>query len=178
MQNQTNITQYNKKLYKSVYNKFATNGTLNRYNLTQAIQSMHEDADDERIQLIFKMSDVDTSRAIDFKEFLTALTIALVLNELPPSPKAPPETLSKYNSLREALGLIVSAYLLLDPECKGYFEKGIDHKKIGGGGFLTDERWNEMDWDGNGCCDFAEYACTFTGIFNFIFSIFAISYDF
>ena len=135
------------KEFKSSFHKYANKDdkTLTRSNLVAAIRSLHEEADIERIHLIFEMSDVDTSRAIDFKEFLTALTIAMVLNELPPSPKAPPESLDKYNLLREALGQIVSAYLLFDPDCVGNFNKNTDHKKVDPtGGFLTAERWNEL----------------------------------
>lgn len=135
----------NFKVTRLAFDKFAKKDGLTRPSLISAIQSMNADADPERISMIFDLSDVDTSRVIDYKEFLTALTIAVVLNELPPSPKAPEETLAKYNSLRESLGLIVSAYLLFDPQCKGNFSKDTDIKTIGGGGrFLTEERWNEM----------------------------------
>lgn len=135
----------NFKVTKLAFDKYAKNDGLTRPSLIAAIQSMNADADPERISLIFDLSDVDTSRLIDYKEFLTALTIALVLNELPPAPKAPEESLSKYNSLRECLGLIVSAFLLFDPQCKGQFSKDTDIKSIdGGGGFLTEERWNEL----------------------------------
>lgn len=71
--------------------------------------------------------------------------------------------------IKEMLNLIVSAYLIFDPEGKGYIEKsGIekmlaeDGKQGGNNAMLSQQRWDEMDWDANGTIDFAEFVFSFT----------------
>ena len=78
---------------------------------------------------------------IDFKEYITALTIAMSLNELPPSPRSEDNLHIKYDELREVLNLVVSAFLLFDQNCDGYFSKDTPHDNEN---FLSDDRWSEM----------------------------------
>lgn len=65
---------------------------------------------------------------------------------------------------------IVAAYLLFDPETKGCIEKNtvgdmMDEKGHGSGAsaFLSDQRWQELDFDSNGSISFAEFCFAFTG---------------
>jgi uncharacterized membrane protein len=107
-----------------------------------AIQSVHKGASPRRIEKIFELSDVDSSRHIDFKEYVTALTIAATLNELPPTGLNDSSENREYEELREALSLIISSYLLFDLQCEGFFSRNTPHSP--GGSFLSEERWNEM----------------------------------
>lgn len=150
------------KSTETAFTTYAKDGSLSRENLVLAIQSIHRDASEARILEIFDLSDLDSSMSIEFEEFITALTIALTLNELPPSPNVDDSSLHKYNELTEVLGLICSAYLLYDPNVEGQFSKNV-YQSSGDGWYLSNDRWNELDWDGNGCVDFPEFARTFVG---------------
>ena len=65
---------------------------------------------------------------------------------------------------------LVAAYLLFDPNTVGYITKdvveGMMEEKghhAGALSFLSDQRWQEMDWDKNGSISFAEFCFAFTG---------------
>lgn len=97
-----------------------------------------------------------------------ALTIGMVLDIIPALQKQPtpvendprPQLKRSFSGLMghsseisEVLNLIVSAYLIFDPDGKGYIEKrGIEsmieedgHKAAAGGNaMLSQQRWNEM----------------------------------
>ena len=66
------------------------------------------------------------------------------------------------------LRLIISAYLLFDPEGKGFINKdqvGEMLKESGSRGdnsMLSNERWAELDWDKDGTIDLAEFINAFT----------------
>ena len=141
---------------KTGFNKYATkdhenNTTLTLENLIKAVQYIHIGASPQRISKIFDLSDVDDSRHIDYKEFLTALTLAETLNELTPrvtntativldgetpNPKSEDEkngtdkSVTDVNELQEALGLIISAYLLYDPKCEGIYYYTYTHIQL------------------------------------------------
>lgn len=83
---------------------------------------------------------------------------------------------SRTKEIKEMLNLVVNAYLLFDPDGKGHIVKGSLEKVMGdagasqakkknssatGGGFLSQDKWNEMDWDANGTIDFAEFVFSF-----------------
>ena len=178
---------------KEAFDKYAnTNSLLNRQNLVNAVQYFNKDASFETINRIFDVSDLDTSRMIDIREFITAMTIATALDQLPltqPDPavgsNANIKGKASYKEIREMLSLITTAYLIFDPVCKGYIERhelqNIIQTQLTKGqsmesprltpragpetssSFLSEERWNEMDWDANGCVDYAEFVCTFAG---------------
>ena len=65
------------------------------------------------------------------------------------------------------LRLIISAYLLFDPEGKGHINKEQvgDAQESGSKGdnsMLSNERWEELDWDKDGTIDLAEFINAFT----------------
>jgi calcium-binding protein CML len=139
---------------RQAFETYATSAdkTLSRESLVKAIQSIHEGASAHIIEKIFEFSDVNTSRAIDFKEFIAALTLAMTVNELPSENVSSTETHEQYKELREMLNLIVSAYLIFDLQCNGYIEKSQVTELLNGNssksskytGFLSQDRWNEM----------------------------------
>eukprot|EP01034_Spumella_vulgaris_P035911 gene35911-44281_t len=132
---------------------------------------------------LFDFIDVQETNVISIKEFLVALTIGMVLDVIPalsrPTANSQKADIKKDNSfsgleghsgeINDILNLIVSAYLIFDPEGKGFIErKGIESMleehghKAGGNAMLSQQRWNEMDWDANGTIDFAEFVYAFT----------------
>ncbi len=114
----------------------------------------------DEVQDLFNFVDINDSHEIDLKEFLVALTVGSVLENL--------KFDSSKGELVEMLGLIVSAYLLFDPNASGSITKGDIEKMIseshhvGAGSMLSKERWDEMDWDHNGNIDFAEFVFAFS----------------
>eukprot|EP01035_Chromulina_nebulosa_P020471 gene20471-26561_t len=79
-------------------------------------------------------------------------------------------TLDKKNlEIKEMLNLIVSAYLLFDPEGEGHIKKHNVEKLLeesghqaGKNAMLSQDKWKEMDWDANGTIDFAEFVMAFS----------------
>eukprot|EP01037_Dinobryon_pediforme_P034527 gene34527-40465_t len=145
---------------------------------------------DEILEL-FDFIDLSATHKISLKEFFCALTVGVVLDAIPilgsskhssalpqqqPSKSpAPPikrsfsTLLGHQNEVGEMLDLVVCAYLIFDPEGKGYIEKTQVEQmmeehghKAGSNAMLSQQRWNEMDWDSNGSIDFAEFVYSFT----------------
>lgn len=162
---------------------------LNYDGLKSALKILHGPMEREEIIELFEFVDLDDSKVIEFKEFLVALTVGHVLNIMPVAEKgeannrAPEEgqTLQKKGSLERidgltasveeinmVLNLIVSAYLLFDPNgtgaisresVQGMIEEG---KGKNSNAMLSQDRWGEMDWDANGSIDFAEFVHAFS----------------
>lgn len=83
---------------------------------------------------------------------------------------------SIHDEVSTMLDLIIHAYILFDPDGKGVIEKQalanvLGNQQSGGasattksthtGGMVTENKWNEMDWDANGFIDFAEFVFSF-----------------
>jgi len=73
--------------------------------------------------------------------------------------------------IRYVMHVIVAAYLMFDKQGRGIISKKDvanavkEQGKEGGGGgnsFLSESRWNEMDWDQNGFITFADFVYAFT----------------
>ena len=92
------------------------------------------------------------------------------------SPKPPPRNRRKHSvtglfagntndALKASFDLIVHAYLLFDPTPRGYIARTDVAKMMAEDGqknsFLNEERWAEMDWNGDGNIDFSEFVHTF-----------------
>eukprot|EP01042_Synura_sphagnicola_P000805 gene805-892_t len=97
----------------------------------------------------------------------------VLVEDVPSEQRKPQRTVSgfmgKGNEVREMLNLIVTAYLLFDPEAQGYIEKTAveklleeDGHKQGKNALLSEQKWKEMDWDANGTIDFAEFVISFS----------------
>ncbi len=135
------------KFIKSSFTKFDQDSRgLTQECLVKAIQCINSTASVDRIRKIFDLSDIDTSRTVDFKEYLTALVITITLDELPPPPSTSESDAEglQYDEFRKTLDLIMTAYLLFDPECQGHFSRDTLHKDEMYGTFLNEDRWNEM----------------------------------
>jgi len=72
------------------------------------------------------------------------------------------------DDIRHCMHLIICAYLLFDADCRGFILKSdISHvfrggdKREGAPTFLSENRWDEMDSDGDGRIMFAEFVHSF-----------------
>ena len=116
----------------------------------------------DEIRDLFAFVDLDDSNSIEVKEFLVTLVIGSVLDLL---------KFESSKELKEILALVVSAYLLFDPNAIGFITRtDIDkmitdhsnseksearHHANKSDSMLSKQRWDEMDWDHNGNIDFA-----------------------
>lgn len=158
---------------KTIFNEVAEEGKLDHNGLQMAMKRLDVNMTLEDILDLFDFIDVQETNMITMKEFLVALTIGMVLDAIPalstPTAGASAETaapiqqkpslkrsfsgLMGHNSeIKEMLNLIVSAYLIFDPEGKGFIERnGVERlldehgaKHGGGNAMLSQQRWNEM----------------------------------
>lgn len=92
--------------------------------------------------------------------------------------ETPSAFFGKAATIAAAFRLVIEAYLLFDNEGKGYmtrsnvtktlqeFQKTTTRKTTNsetGSGILTEQRFRELDWDGNGTIDFMEFLRAFSG---------------
>lgn len=154
---------------KLIFNEVATNGKLGHDGLQAAMKRLDVNMSLEDILDLFDFIDVRETNMITIKEFLTALTIGMVLDVIPALSAPPPSEaqtqangkpimrrsfsglLGHNGEIKEMLNLIVSAYLMFDTEGKGYIvrssvEKMLDEhgKKGSKNAMLSQQRWNEM----------------------------------
>lgn len=147
----------------SVYSEFSQDGKgLNLDGLELAMKKLHGNMTRSEIRDVFNLVDLDDSKRIEAKEFLVALTIGMVLDAIPAlshdSTRVAdqiPEPVSKFHGhmeeVKEMLTLIVTAYLIFDPNGNGAINKRTVEEiieesghKLGSGYGLSHERWNEM----------------------------------
>jgi len=183
---------------RAIFNEVATDGKLDHSGLQSAMKRLEVNMTLDDILDLFDFIDVQETKSISLKEFLVALTIGMVLDVIPalavrkptdtsisitvPGPEDSSQLLHEkpvirrsfsglmgHNSeIKDMLNLIVNAYLIFDPDGKGYIEKSGVHKLIeeqgskGKNPILSQQRWDDMDWDGNGTIDFAEFVFSFT----------------
>lgn len=152
---------------KTAFNELAKNEKLDFDGLKQVMKRMDINMDAQEVADLFDFVNVQDSKQVTIKEFLTALTISMVLDAIPalqaPEPsvhgEAPPKPVMKRSisgflghngEIKEMLNLIVSAYLIFDPDGKGFIEKdGVQRmlQEQGGKGsnaMLSQQRWDEM----------------------------------
>ena len=123
----------------------------------------------EEIADLFEFVDLDSSKTIEFKEFLVAMTVGHVLEIVPTFQGMSDESVlettkrdaakgeystemscgsNKTEDIHKMLNLIVSAYLLFDPKGCGYINREAVESLIGEGkhrnAMLSQHRWNEM----------------------------------
>lgn len=171
---------------KKVFEHFATDGKLDHKGLETTMKRLGVDLPLDDLLDMFDFIDVQEVNAVSLKEFLVALTIGQVLDIIPALSVAADDGSSKkvpiirrsfsgflgHNSeIKEMLHLIVEAYLIFDPDGVGYIERSGIEKMLEEHGanngsssnaMLSQQRWDEMDWDANGTIDFAEFVYAFS----------------
>lgn len=150
---------------KAVFNEVAKDGSLDHDGLECMMKRLGVDMRLDEMLDLFDFINVQEQKTISIKEFLVALAVGMVLDAIP-ALVAPEKEISvgKARSVsvsgflghqlevKEMLNLIVAAYLLFDPNGKGYIErKGIEQMldEHGGAGgknnaVLSQQRWAEM----------------------------------
>lgn len=116
----------------------------------------------KQVAQLFDFVDIDASKEIEYKEFLVALTTGHVLDTIGHAANFDDNasiTLegglqTTSNEIKNVLNLIVSAYLLFDPNGRGFIERGSVGNMINEGtgngkdmntnAMLSKERWDEM----------------------------------
>lgn len=155
-------------MVKTIFNELAKNEKLDLDGLKETMKRLNVDMSTNEVADLFDFVDVQESKSVTFKEFLTALTIGMVLEVIPalrtvdPSlddDKSKPKPMLKRsisgfmghtNEIKEMLNLIVNAYLIFDPDGKGFIERsGVEgmlqeQGSKGGNAILSQQRWNEM----------------------------------
>lgn len=151
---------------KTIFNEIAVDGKLDNNGLQAAMKRLDVDMSVEDFLDLFDFIDVQENHIITIKEFLVALTIGMVLDVIPAFQDAPPSVvetkpaikrsfsglLGHNHEIREMLNLIVSAYLIFDPDGKGFIEKKNVEQMLDEHGqskksnnvMLSQQRWNEM----------------------------------
>lgn len=160
---------------KSIFHEIAKDGRMDHNGLLETMKKLNVNMSLQDILDLFDFIDVQATNVVTFKEFLVALTIGMVLDAIPAlaapvapaaetsngSPKPGTRPLMKRSlsgfmghnlEIKEMLNLIVSAYLIFDPEGKGFIERDSvekmlqehGHKAGGSNAMLSQERWNEM----------------------------------
>ena len=166
---------------RDMFNEVAVNGHLDHDGLENTMKKLGVDMQLEEMLDLFDFINVQEQKAISIKEFLVALTVGMVLDAIPSLVTQPSlivgendvnngggsggggnggeRSMSGFrghkHEVKEMLNLIVSAYLLFDPQGKGYIERsGIEKTldehgdKMGGhrhsNPVLSQQRWAEM----------------------------------
>lgn len=155
---------------KSIFNEIVaeSNGGLSLEDLQKAMVLLEVEMTKEEISDLFGFIDLDGSKKIELKEFLVAMTIGMVLEKIPAfqyqdgilSVPATPQIGSGKGStldqnktahVKEMLNLIISAYLLFDPEGEGMIRKQAVEKileeeghQTGKNAILSGEKWKQM----------------------------------
>lgn len=154
-------------MVKTIFNELATNEKLDIDGLKETMKRLCVDLSTTEVADLFDFVDVQESKQVTFKEFLTALTIGMVLEIIPAlrsqdplnddeaKPKASlKRSISGFmghtHEIKEMLNLIVNAYLIFDPDGKGFIERSGVERMLqengskGGNAMLSQHRWNEM----------------------------------
>lgn len=151
---------------KTIFNEIAVDGKLDNDGLQAAMKRLEVNLTLEEFLDLFDFIDVQESHVITIKEFLVALTIGMVLDVIPAFQNHPPSEvnpkppikrsfsglLGHNHEIREMLNLIVSAYLIFDPDGKGFIDrKNVEQmldehgqSKKSNNVMLSQQRWNEM----------------------------------
>ena len=190
---------------KLVFNQHSTDGgkSITKEALNKVMGRLHSDLTEEDVSQLFDFIDLDLSKSIDFKEFLVSLSVCMVLGKLTAKGLAsetnttsstsssaataasPPDTSSSALAVYrteciDMLNLILSAYLIFDPEGKGAIRRdqvekildehtsrsvrrsGKDGPAGGAHFFVSAATWDKMDWNHDGEIDFGEFVFAFT----------------
>lgn len=144
---------------RKVFTEHDTNsdGALDLEEFHRACVDMKWPIPQEKLDTIYKESDMDDSQSIDFKEFVVIVTIVYLLE---------PFTSEEDDAaLRKAIDICVSLFCFFDVDRSGFIQKTevdkvLDVALPGGGagkGDLAALRFHEMDWNTDNRVSFKEF---------------------
>lgn len=171
-----------KKHVANVFKTIAKNSDgLNLDGLQECMHQLHCGLTKEETIELFDFVDIYELHSVKLIEFWVALTVGYILEAIPAlanprTPQASTEEITQELTdsqafekfidmsaqIQELLSLIVMAYLLFDPEGKGYIVEEALGKVLAGDHAMLEARFREMDCDSNGTIDFGEFVFTFT----------------
>ncbi|CAM9343452.1 unnamed protein product, partial [Hapterophycus canaliculatus] len=162
-----------------------SSGRIDISEMTAAMKDLQVNLSEDEVKALFQMADFYEDNELTMKQFLVVLAMGYVLDAIPdlmettvaadqqeraPAGRRMSNFYDKEQAVRDALGLFTYAYLLFDKDCKGVISRDQvmivvaenGQKDAGSMSILSQERWDEMDWDSNGDISFGEFVYAFT----------------
>ncbi|CAN0293544.1 unnamed protein product, partial [Scytosiphon promiscuus] len=162
-----------------------SSGGIDISEMTAAMKDLQVNLSEEEVKALFQMADFYEDNKLTMKQFLVVLAMGYVLDAIPdlretaaagdqqgaaPAGRRMSNFYNRERAVSEALSLFTYAYLLFDKECTGVISRDQvmivvaenGQKDAGSMSILSQERWDEMDWDSNGDISFGEFVYAFT----------------
>ena len=158
-------------------------GAIDHSELQQALAVLGSDVSEEEVQTVFHEADIYENGQLSLKEFVVCLALGYVLgdlklNETVEAQKASDEikqTASGYfghaQELESAFNTIIGTYLLFDGDASGDLDREEVMRQMASregvfasqsaASFLSNARWQELDWDGDGQITVREFIWAF-----------------
>ena len=175
------VLKYVKQLF---YSHADSSGHLYMKDLPKIMQTISSTMTVDEIYDLFDYIDVTHSKSIGLKEFLVSLCVGYVLDIIPAfhdalsvnqlqlefdSSSFSEKLFHRNKDIKEVLELLVSTFILFDPQGGGCINRKVvdkiikeKQKKENLDLMFSAERWDEMGWDNNGNIDFAEFVFHFS----------------
>lgn len=141
-------------------------GTIDLNELKECFRQLKVSFSDEEVKAFHQESDMDSSKGVDFKEFIVVLALVYLLGKCNEGTSRSRIGLPE---LEATFDTIVDAYLFFDKDGDGYVSKAeiiAATNEFSSGKNVNDQigikRFEEMDWDRNGLITFKEFLFAFT----------------
>lgn len=152
---------------KQMFKEFdkSGDGALQRNEIEACLPKLGVEASDELLDDIFKLSDIDASHELDFHEFVIVVALTTLLNLRKTSGEAP----EGQGEIDKAINIVADAFAFFDKDADGSITRNEVENALGegsthGGGShhrLAIQRFQELDWDGDGTITFLEFLVSF-----------------
>ena len=174
---------------KSVFARFDVDksNSIDHGELTEALKILGNDVCAEDVEKVFHEADIYDNNKLSQKEFIICLVLGYVLGHLKLSNATVKEPTKEAEvpmeeagedgyeghaqELKWAFAQIIGTYLLFDEDASGDLSRDEVmnqlHNKTGvfadkgAQQMMSEERWKELDWDGDGTITFREFAWAF-----------------
>ncbi|KAH7432014.1 hypothetical protein KP509_07G004700 [Ceratopteris richardii] len=140
-------------------------GTIDLEELKECFRQLKVSFTDDEVKAFHQESDMDSSKGVDFKEFIVVLALVYLLGR---ANAGPSKSRIGLPELEATFDTIVDAYLFFDKDGDGYVSKAeiIAATSEFSGKRSNDQigvkRFEEMDWDKDGTITFKEFLFAFT----------------
>eukprot|EP00249_Psilotum_nudum_P013749 c24487_g1_i2 orf=496-1161(-) len=154
---------------RGMFEKFDKDGsgTIDLEELKECFRQLKVSFTDDEVKEFHEESDMDSSKGIDFKEFIVVLALLYLLGD---SVDASSGSRIGLPELESTFDTIVDAFIFFDKDGDGYVSKkeivlainDASPGRRGAGDRIGVKRFEEMDWDKNGSITFKEFLFAFT----------------
>jgi calcium-binding protein CML len=146
--------------------------SIDHNELTEVLKALGgNDVSQEECEKVFHEADLYQNNKLSKKEFIVCLVLGYVLGHLKLDAKKGVLQDEHANELKWAFAQIIGAYLLFDVDASGdlsrdevlnqlHHKTGVFQDK-GAQQMMSEERWKELDWDGDGTISFREFVWAF-----------------